>query len=120
MPSAHVVLFADIARICHEANRAYCLTIGDPSQVAWDDAPDWQKASAIQGVQNISEGVVRMPADSHRSWLDHKLAEGWVYGPVKDPEKKEHPCMVPFEKLPMQQRRKDHLFFAIARTMLDA
>ena len=27
-------------------------------------------------------------------------ADGWKYGPVKDPEKKEHPCFVPYDDLP--------------------
>jgi hypothetical protein len=37
-----------VARVCHEANRAYCQTLGDNSQPAWDDAPEWQKDSARQ------------------------------------------------------------------------
>ena len=41
----------DIARICHEANAAYCLSLGDTSQTDWDNAPDWQKKSAINGVK---------------------------------------------------------------------
>ena len=28
-----------------------------------------------------------------------KQADGWSYGPVKDVEKKEHPCMVTFDEL---------------------
>jgi hypothetical protein len=39
-----------------------------------------------------------------------KLADGWKYGPVKYPEKKEHPCMVPFAELPKEQQLKDALF----------
>ena len=40
-----------IASICHEANRAYCLSIGDESQPEWATAPDWQRVSAINGVR---------------------------------------------------------------------
>src|SRR5437879_1359495 len=39
-----------VAKICHEANRAYCETIGDNSQPTWEKAPQWQKDSAINGV----------------------------------------------------------------------
>ena len=40
-----------IARVAHEANRAYCLSLGDPSQLPWEEAPDWAKESAIDGVR---------------------------------------------------------------------
>lgn len=110
----------DIARICHEANRAYCLSIGDPSQPAWDEAPEWQRTSAIAGVLAIKEDPGRTPEQSHESWLKHKKSDGWKYGPVKDPVKKEHPCFVPYNDLPAEQRMKDHLFTAIAKTLLAA
>ena len=42
-----------IARIAHEVNRVYCLTIGDKSQPRWEDAPQWQKESAINGVEYL-------------------------------------------------------------------
>jgi len=32
-----------IAKICYEANRAYCQEIGDDSFVPWEDAPGWQR-----------------------------------------------------------------------------
>ena len=40
-----------IASVCHEANRAYCQSIGDNSQPDWDSAPDWQKQSVENGVR---------------------------------------------------------------------
>lgn len=102
-----------IARICHEANRAYCHSLGDFSQLAWDDAPAWQRESAVRGVEfNIANPDAPASA-SHDSWLKEKQETGWKYGPVKDPVKKEHPCYVPYEALPLEQRRKDHIFKAI-------
>lgn len=108
----------DIARVAHEANRAYCIGVGDTSQPSWDDAPQWQKESAIAGITAISDGTVRVPKDSHESWSKQKIADGWRYGPVKDPEHKEHPCLVPYEELPDEQRLKDSLFMAVAYTLL--
>lgn len=108
-----------IASICHEANRYYCETLGDHSQVEWNDAPDWQMDSAIHGVEAIRDGRTTKPSDSHESWLAEKEATGWKYGPVKDPEKKEHPCFVPYDQLPPAQQKKDALFFAIATALLD-
>jgi hypothetical protein len=53
------------------------------------------------------------PAASHESWLAEKEATGWKYGPVKDADKKEHPCFVPYNELPPAQQSKDYLFRAI-------
>lgn len=106
-----------IARVCHEANRAYCQTIGDDSQVAWLDAPEWQRASALKGVAFCIDNPDAPPSANHDSWLDEKRATGWTYGPVKDAEKKEHPCFVPYEDLPVEQRAKDALFKAVVAAL---
>ena len=106
-----------IARVCHEVNRAYCASMGDLSQPAWEDAPDWQKASALAGVGFTLANPDATPAGSHESWLAEKQKDGWTYGPVKDPAKKEHPCFVPYDDLPSEQKAKDYLFQAVVRAM---
>ena len=106
----------EVAQICHEANRAYCLAIGDDSQLPWEECPDWQKESALMGVDLHASGEDHGPEVSHESWMAQKLADGWVYGEVKDAEKKEHPCIVPFADLPVEQQAKDYIFAAIVRT----
>ena len=102
-----------IAQLAHETNRAYCRLLRDNSQPCWVDAPDWQKESAISGVKFHLENPNASPSRSHEEWLKTKKAEGWKYGKVKDPEKKEHPCFVPYNELPLEQRIKDTLFTSI-------
>jgi len=104
-----------IARVCHEANRAWCEAHGDHSQVGWDDAADWQRDSAIEGVHKALDGAT--PEELHESWIDFKTVDGWVYGEVKDAAAKTHPCLVPYDDLPAEQREKDHLFAAIVTTL---
>lgn len=108
---------AQIAEICHEANRAYCSSIGDFSQPPWESAPEWQKESAVQGVKFHLEqpigNVLEMAPASHENWMKVKEEEGWVYGEKKDPEKKTHHCMVPYLELPQEQRMKDFIFCGI-------
>ncbi len=106
------------ARATHEANRAYCLALGDTSQPSWDDAPEWQRSSAINGVRGALAG--NTPEESHEAWADEKWKAGWTYGPVKNPASKQHPCLVPYAELPQAQREKDYLFIAVARAMAEA
>jgi hypothetical protein len=103
----------NLARVCHEANRAFCSYIGDDSQPAWEDAPQWQKDSALAGVRFVVSNPDAGDSASHDSWLRQKEADGWVYGEVKDPEAKTHPCIVPYEELPRDQQFKDRLFRTI-------
>jgi hypothetical protein len=104
-----------IARVCHEVNAAYCRSLGDTSQLPWDQAPQWQRDSAVAGVKFLIDNPNAGPGATHASWLALKRAGGWVYGPVKDPATKRHPCMVPFTELPEAQQTKDHLFVATVR-----
>lgn len=106
-----------IARACHEVNRAYCAALGDLSQPTWEDAPDWQKNSARAGVTMHLANPNAGPQASHESWMAQKQAEGWIFGAVKRPEAKEHPCMVPFDQLPPEQQAKDYIFRAVVHAM---
>ncbi len=106
-----------IAKICHEANKALCEALGDFSQVPWDDAPKWQKGSAVEGVKFNLANPEAPASASHDSWLAEKERTGWKFGPVKDAEKKEHPCFVPYEELPIEQQAKDHLFKSVVAAL---
>ena len=107
-----------IARVCHEVNRAYCAALGDHSQLIWEEAPDWQRTSAINGVRFALQHPHAGPEASHESWLREKAEAGWKWGPVKDPERKEHPCFMPYLHLPVEQRAKDYIFQAVARSLV--
>lgn len=108
----------DIARVCHEANRAYCKTLGDDSQPTWEDAPDWQTESAVSGVKFQVEAPWT-PEASHEKWCEQKEQEGWTHGLEKNTLLKQHPCLVPWGDLPSDQRRKDVLFQAVCRALLE-
>lgn len=106
----------DIAQVCHEANRALQIAAGDPAPSPhWDAAPQWQRDSAVDGVAKALSGAT--PEQLHESWCDFKTKDGWVHGPVKDEATKTHPCLVPYDQLPADQRTKDDLFAAIVTTL---
>lgn len=102
-----------IAKICHEANKALCESNKDFSQVAWQVAPDWQRGSAVRGVQFHIDNPEATPESSHINWLKEKEVTGWQYGKKKDEKLKLHPCYVDYSELPESQKVKDMLFMAI-------
>jgi preprotein translocase subunit SecA len=106
-----------IAQVAHEVNKAYCIALGDNSQTTWDEAPEWQKLSAINGVSFHLENPNAGADSSHNSWMKEKVEAGWIYGEIKDAEAKTHPCIVPFESLPKEQQAKDYLFKQVVHSL---
>ena len=102
-----------IAEVCHEANKRWCELHGDHTQKHWNDAEQWQKDSAVKGVKFRIENPNSGHDAQHNAWMADKIADGWVYGEVKNAEKKTHHCIVPFEELPVFQQKKDSLFASI-------
>lgn len=115
--SSNKDIVLSIARVCHEVNREYCMSQGDFSQPQWEEASNEIRHSAFIGVKMHLDNPQATPRDSHESWMAQKAKDGWVYGEVKDAEKKTHPCMVPYAELPAEQRAKDYIFRGIVRAI---
>jgi hypothetical protein len=108
-----------IARVCHEVNRAYCASIGDDSQVPWQDASTDLRKSAVDGVNFHLNNPDAEASASHENWLVFKAEQGYEYGEEKSEEDLTHPCFVPFDELPLEQQAKDHIFKAIVNSLAD-
>lgn len=106
-----------IARACHEVNRAICEAAGDTSQKSWNEAEQWQRDSALRGVTYAIANPNGPASGQHDAWMADKIADGWVHGSAKDVIAKTHPCIVPYDELPFDQRVKDHTFRAIVATL---
>ena len=100
-----------IARNCHEGNRVLQEYNGEDVNPPWDECDPELRESACIGVEHAIMGST--PEQLHASWCETKRAQGWVYGPVKDPAAKTHPCLVDYPLLPEEQRVKDRLFAAL-------
>jgi hypothetical protein len=106
---------SEIARICHEANRALQVVLNDPTIPVtdpWDECNESTQRSALDGVFIYLNNDLT-PEESHENWMDFKINDGWVWGEVKDEVKKTHPLLIPYNDLMFKDQIKDELFSAI-------
>jgi len=111
-----------IAKICHAANRAYCQCLEDHSVYSmahWDELSEPEQKGYINGVEFRLANPGCSAEDMHRNWLVEKTEAGWVYGQDKNLKKKTHPCILPYDRLPEDQKVKDFLFMAILSALTD-
>lgn len=108
-----------IASIAHGINLAYSASLGDHSHLPWEETSEELKKSIEYGVKLHLENPDTTPEQSHESWLAQKEKDGWVYGEIKDLENKTHPCILPYEQLPAEQKTKDYLFKAVVTLLKD-
>ena len=106
-----------IAKTCHEVNRAYQMAIGELVSLPWALSSVLERDSILQGVKAVLDDPAVTPEQLHKKWKDNKEKEGWKFGPVKDTFNKLHPCMVDYYFLPQSQKVKDYLFSAVVRSM---
>lgn len=104
-----------IGRVCHEANRAYCVMTGDPGLPAWDEVDESYRESTRKAVKFALAGGT--PEQQHSSWMMERFDQGWKLGPELDREAKIHPNLVPYDQLPEAQQRKDALFLAVVEAI---
>lgn len=113
-----------VAEVAHETIRAACWAAGDRTVPTWYEANAWMRVLTIQSVEKQlvhRERFGHFPdaAATHDNWRMELLKDGWKWGPVKDAEKKEHPCLVMYQERPFEQRVKDHLFAAVVRAFYE-
>ena len=115
--SETILTVSQIAHIAHEANRVYQEIIGDTVSPPWDECDEDLQLSVMKGVEASLAGLT--PEQLHASWCDMKIDQGWIYGETKDPVAKTHPCLVSYEDLPIDDRRKDYLFQGVVLSLTD-
>lgn len=109
----------EIARVCHEANRALTFLVADvPVQPLWDEVDADMKQSAIKGVQTVIDKPEITAEKLHMAWCEERWQQGWQWGPTKSVEAKLHPALRPWNELPEGTRKKDAVFRAIIKALL--
>ncbi len=65
---------------------------------------DTSSVSLPAGISDLTELLAK---NTHENWARQRMSDGWKYGPRRDDAKKEHPSLVPYEKLSDSEKEYD-------------
>ena len=68
--------------------------------------------------QECGPNRIADPELLHESWVEAYADNGWVYGEVRDVEKRTHPDMVPYADLGQLEQDKDSVFVHLCEIAL--
>lgn len=51
--------------------------------------------------------VEQMSRNVHEVWAETRIKQGWTYGTERNDELKTHPCLIPYEELPEEEKEYD-------------
>ena len=51
--------------------------------------------------------VEKMSKNVHEVWAETRIKQGWTYGEQRNDDLKTHPCLVPYEELPEEEKEYD-------------
>ncbi len=90
---------------------------------AWNDSKNYLITITLNNMKNYSPKPIdvsdvildvdltelreAIAENAHEIWAVDRQAEGWTYGPKRDQDKKETPCMVPYSQLPEKEKEYD-------------
>lgn len=57
-----------------------------------------------QDLNNLAEVIAK---NVHEEWSAGRMADGWTYGEERNDALKQHPCLVPYEELPEEEKEYD-------------
>ena len=57
--------------------------------------------------EELNDLAESLAKNVHDVWAQNRIAEGWTYGPVRNDELKQTPCLVSYEDLPEEEKAYD-------------
>lgn len=57
-----------------------------------------------QELNDLAEAIAK---NVHEVWSAGRIADGWIYGEMRDDEKRTTPCLVPYEELMEEEKNFD-------------
>ena len=72
-----------------------------------DYRPEPIDTSKVNLPDNIKELTELLAQNAHDIWAKQRFDDGWKFGENRNDEKKEHPCLIPYENLPDSEKEYD-------------
>ena len=63
--------------------------------------------SDVKLPKELEQLVEQMSRNVHDVWAETRIKQGWTYGEQRNDELKTHPCLVPYEELPDEEKEYD-------------
>lgn len=86
-------------------SKYYLVTINFKDMKTYDPKPI--DLSQVELPEELNELREALAENAHDVWAVERMAQGWTYGPKRDDDKKETPCMVPYSQLPESEKKFD-------------
>lgn len=86
-------------------SKNYMLTITSNTMKTYTPQPiDLTDVELAEELYELREAIAE---NAHDVWAAERQAQGWTYGPQRDDQKKETPCMVAYSQLPDSEKKFD-------------
>ena len=86
-------------------SKNYMLTITSNTMKTYIPQPiDLTDVELAEELYELREAIAE---NAHDVWAAERQAQGWTYGPQRDDQKKETPCMVAYSQLPDSEKKFD-------------
>lgn len=69
--------------------------------------PNPAETSNVKLPEELMPLIEEMAKNVHEVWAQNRINEGWTYGPERDDTRRKHPCLVPYEELPENEKDYD-------------
>ncbi|MEV4455117.1 RyR domain-containing protein [Microbispora sp. NPDC049633] len=106
-----MVPWEDLAEDYRQANRAQARDIGNKLAAAGCTVAPRTGTGVELGDDPLFETLAER---EHERWMAERTAQGWTWDEQRDDEAKHHPSLVPWERLPEEEKDKDR---AVIREM---
>ena len=57
--------------------------------------------------EDLESLVEQMSKNVHEIWAETRISQGWTFGEKRNDDLKTHPCLVPYEELPEEEKAYD-------------
>ena len=69
--------------------------------------PQPVNTSDIHLPKELNGLVEQMAKNVHDVWAQNRMEQGWTYGEERSDALKHHPCLIPYEELPEEEKMYD-------------